>query len=217
MLIVGGTILSGPPLALLVAAQQVRNILTAPLTLFNGAAPKLMIHAYRDGDSEELQSIVRLGSSFATVIVICLAPPFLLVGNFIFTLLFGQLYADSAYYFALLIPGLLAFAVGGSGGRMMVLLGRQKEFMVYSACIAGLSIPMLAWSASNYGASGISIATSVLLVLQNAILVLLVRRYFGIWSHAYLAPQRYFELGRSALALIRRKLGKAGGKGKSQK
>lgn len=205
MLIVAGAILSGAPLAMVVAAQQVRNVLTSPMTLFNGAAPKLIIHAHRDGDKAELERLVRLGASLATIIVILVAPAFLLFGRLIFSLIFGTGFGDAAFYFSLLIPGLLAFAMGGSAGRLMVLCGRERAFMYYSLAMAAISIPALVWAASTHGAVGISIATSAILLVQNVILVVLVRRYFQIWPHAYLAPRHYVALGRSLSARLRRR------------
>lgn len=205
MLIVAGALLSGAPLAMVVAAQQVRNILTSPMTLFNGAAPKLIIHAHRDGDLPELERLVRLGATLATLIVLLVAPFFLLFGRPIFSLIFGRGYGDASVYFSLIIPGLLAFAMGGSAGRLMVLCGRERAFMYYSLTMASLSIPTMVWSAKTYGATGISIATSVILILQNLVLVLLVRHFFHIWPQAYLAPRHYRSLVRSLVAALRKR------------
>ena len=193
-LIVGGAVLSGPPLALLVAAQQIRNLLTAPMTLFNGASPKLLIHAWRNGETDELEQLVRLGSSVSVSLVLMGTPAFLLLGEWIFATIFGPAFEGASWYFALLLPGLLAFAMGGSAGRVMILLGRERAFLVYSAIAAATALPLLIWSGSVFGATGLSIATSAVMIIQNAALILLVRKYFGIWAHAHLNPARYVGL-----------------------
>lgn len=205
-LIIAGAILSGFPLALLVAAQQLRNLLTAPMTLFNGASPKLLIHAFRSGNLKELEQLSRLGTSSAVAIIVVSAPILLLAGKPIFSLVFGSEYADASFLFALLYPGLLAFAMGGGAGRLLILLGYQRTFLVYSAVMAAFSIPMLAWSATEHGAVGISITTSILLIAQNVILVILARKRLGVWSHAYLSPRHYLQFSKSFSRIIRQKL-----------
>lgn len=205
-LVIGGILLSGKPLALLVAAQQLRNILTAPMTLFNGASPKLLIHAFQNGDYEELQKLMRLGTSMALVFVLGASAVLLAGGSQLFTFLFGAKYGEAAPYFAVLVPGLVAFAMGGTAGRALILLGHQRLFMYYSIFIAAVTVPSSVWATQTYGAMGLASMTSAVLIVQNVILVLIARKVIGVWSHAYLSPGQYLAL----FAQVRRRLRRRG-------
>ena len=210
-LVIGGALLSGKPLAMLVAAQQLRNILTAPMTLFNGASPKLLIHAYRNGDKDELERLMRLGTSMAFVFVLCTSAVLLAGGSRLFVILFGNKYAEAAPYFAILVPGLAAFAMGGTAGRALILLGHQRAFMYYSIFIAAVTVPSNVWATQTFGAYGLAVATAIVLIFQNVVLVLMVRRLVGVWSHAYLSPRAYLTLGGSIKRHLLRKTGRNAG------
>lgn len=210
-LVIGGALLSGRPLAMLVAAQQLRNILTAPMTLFNGASPKLLIHAYRNGDKRELERLMRLGTSMAFVFVICSSAVMLAGGSRLFVVLFGSKYAGAAPFFAILVPGLAAFAMGGTAGRALILLGHQRAFLYYSILVAAITVPSNVWATQAFGAYGLAIATTIVLIFQNLILVLMVRRLLGVWSHAYLSPREYLALAGGIKRRVLRKMARKAG------
>ncbi len=204
-LIIGGALLSGEPLALLVAAQQLCNILSAPVTLFNSASPNFIIHAFHNGRYEELEKIMRLGTTAALIFVIGFSTLVLFLGPLVFVILFGYKYAEASHYFIVLIPGLIAFAIGGAAGRALILLGHQRLFMFCSILIAAIVVPANIWASKTYGAMGLAVTSSVVLILQNVVLVILARKFVGVWSHAYLSPREYLILFARFRTQLRRR------------
>lgn len=202
MMVIAGALLTGTPLAWLVAAQQLRNILTAPVTIFNGASPKLLISAHRRGDKRELQDLLRLGSSAAFLFISLTSVAFILFGKEIFTALFGDQYSEASYYFLILIPGLLFFSFGGTAARALMLLGYERQFMLFSMASATITISTNVWAASAYGAAGLAAAASAAMAVQNLVLVVVAKHYLSVNCTPYLLPTRYLTLAKH----LRRKI-----------
>lgn len=200
--LVGSTILPVEALALFVAAMQLANILGAPLLLFNGSSPKLLIAAYRSGNLAELESLLRIGASMA--LVFCAGAAAVLVGggSSLFGLIFGDRYASAATLFALLVPGLLFSAFGGTAARLLLLLGFERSYLRFSIASAVIVPLSFVFAASAYGSHGLALAASLVLLAQNTVLVIIVRRLVGVWTIAYLNPGKYVHVIKRILAEV---------------
>ncbi len=191
---IGSTVLAGETVALFVAAMQMSNVVGAPLLLFNGSSPKLLILAHRKGDKTELEALLRLGASMALVFTSGACLVLLVFGEFFFGLIFGERYAASATIFGLFIPGLLFSAFGGSAARLLLLVGFERQYLFFSVASAILVPLTFLVAVEHFDVLGLAASISIVLVIQNLFLLVLAREHVGVWACAYLKPADYVRI-----------------------
>lgn len=196
--LIGSTILAGETVALFVAAMQMSNVVGAPLLLFNGSSPKLLILAHRKGEKAELEALLRLGASMAFVFTTGACFAIFVMGEFFFGLIFGEKYAASATIFSFFIPGLLFSAFGGSAARLLLLVGFEGQYLLFSVASAIL-VPLTYFVAVTYfGVLGLAASISIVFLVQNIFLLMVARKYVGVWACAYIKPADYLRIFKEA-------------------
>ena len=191
--IIGANVLEAASLAGFIAAIQVLNLLNAPLTLLNGAAPSLLIKFNNEGKKEELEELLRLGASFAFLIACCACSVLLAIGPAGFQFVFGSNYADSYFHFACLVPALLVTVFTGMSGRAILLIGRVQTHRNIMFVASAISVPLYYVAATTWGVYGLTAALSFSLIFQNAMLAVAARRQLGVSTLASINPGFYLS------------------------
>ncbi|WOF72454.1 hypothetical protein QMT40_000068 [Parvibaculaceae bacterium PLY_AMNH_Bact1] len=204
-IVIGGIFFGGTSLALLFAAQQLRVLLSAPITLINGAIPALLIDAHIRGNHAELTHLLRLSGSMATAVSLAALLMVAIGGSSLFSAIFGPSYGDAFLFFLAFAPGLLFNAFCGSAAKALTLLGHERIFLIVTALTSIIAVPAFYLTAQVMGPIGLAVALSIILVFQNLAFLILLHEKIGVWSHAYLHPAQYLEsfrdLGRWAQEL----------------
>lgn len=188
--LVGGALGLGQSLIPFILAQQISQLMLAPLTVLNGSIPNLLIDAHEKGDRKELEELMRAASTiaFATSLFVCIAV--LIAGPNFFRIIFGDT-QDSAYsFFIFLLPGILFNCYTGSAARALALLGEERAYAITGFITALFAVPIYILSGAYWNANGLAIASSVILIGQNIFYQRLVRVKFGVRSNASLSPKK---------------------------
>ena len=192
--IISGMIFSGQLLAMFIAAQSLSVLLQAPHMLFAGAVPSLMIEAHRRSERHALEELLRYGSSLAFMMTLVIILPFIALGPWIFSILFGQSYGDAYFYFLSIAPGLIGIAFGGTAARALLLLGYERLYLRVAITVSIISPPFYFAIGSAFGPIGLGLASSLVLAGQQLAVVVIAHRVLGVWSYARLDPAFYLRL-----------------------
>lgn len=191
---VSGMVFSGQVLASFVAAQSLRVLLQAPHMLFASAIPSLMIEAHKRADKTALEELLRFGSSIAFAMTLAITLPFIAMGPWIFRMIFGGGYGDAYLPFLAIAPGLIGMTFGGTAARALLLLGQERLYLFIAIGAAAIALPLYFLSAQLFGTIGLGLASSVILVGQQLVAVVAVRRTLGVRSSAHLDPKYYLYM-----------------------
>lgn len=188
--LVGGALALGPALAPYIIAQQISQLLLAPLTVLNGAIPNLIIEAHARKDRDELEKIMRAASTVAFLASVIGCVILVSAGPGFFRLVFGPDQGTAYTFFLILVPGFLFNSYTGSAARALALLGEEHAYAVTSLFTALAAIPLYIIGGMFWNAAGLALVTSVVLIGQNIVYLMLVRARLGVHSHAMLDPRK---------------------------
>jgi O-antigen/teichoic acid export membrane protein len=186
-ILIAGIFLGQEEVALYGAAYRLMVYVAVPLQIVNMVAPPLIAEMYAQGRMQDLERTLRAIATTAGIPAFLLLTTFVLLGGPVMGLLFGDYYREAAVLLALLSFGQMVSVWTGSCARTLMMTGHQATIMTI-AIITGLAtVTGTVWAAQHYGATGIACAAAAGVALQNALLLLAVRRKVGIWTHASLS------------------------------
>ncbi|QZD95548.1 lipopolysaccharide biosynthesis protein [Qipengyuania gelatinilytica] len=192
-LVIGGMIVEAALMAGMVAAFQLRNVITSPLTIVAGAVPNILIRLHREGDREELEKVLRSTASAAFAVCLAACGFLALIGPWGFRLLFGADYGDAYYHFVIMAVGISYFIYCGLSGQALLLLGDTSVQRAVMIKVLAITTPLYVVLAYWVGPYGLSIGLAVSMILQQALLVRAVRKSLGVDTRAYLDPREYLK------------------------
>jgi O-antigen/teichoic acid export membrane protein len=154
-----------------------------PLAIVTAVAPPLIAEMYSQGNTEDLEHALRnmatltgIPALLASIVCIFFAGPIL-------GLVYGNYYREGAVVLALLSIGLFANVCAGSCGIVLAYTGHQKTLMVITIGVSAVTLIAMLATAEPYGIVGVAISKTAGLVLQNGIVLLVVKRETGMWTH----------------------------------
>jgi len=179
------SMISGPSdVALYGAAFRLVALLQMPLLILNSVLPPMIAELYVQGRKLEAEKSLRLITSAALVPASALFVVFLFRGEDILSLLYGGYYAAAFWILIILGGGIMANAWAGFCGPVLMMTGHQKVLMVISL-VTGVFTVLLAFILGYiYGAEGVAASMAFGMALQHLLMLLAVKRYIGIWTHA---------------------------------
>jgi O-antigen/teichoic acid export membrane protein len=178
-----GAFLPQTDLALYGAANRLVSMVTMPMVIVTAVAPPLIAEMYSQGKSEDLEHALR-GMSTLTGIPAWLAS----MGCIFFPgpilgLVYPDYYREGALVLALLSIGLFASVCAGSCGIVLAYTGHQKTLMVITIATSAATLIAMLATAEPYGIVGVAMSRTVGQVLQNGIVLLVVKQKTGMWTH----------------------------------
>jgi O-antigen/teichoic acid export membrane protein len=120
-------------------------------------------------------SVVGIPTVAGSILLVTLARPIL-------TAVFGVGYGRAAPVVMVLALAEAAFVLTGPCGLAMTMTGHHRPALLLTAMAAAASVGGDVWAAPRYGATGVAVASSVVIVLGNGLAVLLARRLVGVWT-----------------------------------
>ena len=217
-IVIGGALVDATAMAGMVAAFQLRNILTSPMTMIAGAVPNILIGLHRAGDTEELERVLRGTASAAFVICAAASLLLLALGPGGLRMIFGPEYSDAYYHLVLISPGILYFIYCGLAGQSLLWLGSTQVHRSVMVKVLVITTPLYFALAHFFGAYGLSAGLVISILLQNTMMLHAARRTLGVWSHAYLDPREYLKAWRMLRGVLaeRRRTGQGQGQGQGE-
>ena len=210
-IVIGGAIVDAAAMAGMVAAFQLRNILTSPMTMIAGAVPNILIRLQREGDTKELEKVLRMTASAAFIVCAGACLFLLAIGPAGLKLIFGPDYGDAYYHLAIISPGILYYIYCGLAGQTLLWLGSTRVHRRVMLGVVALTTPAYFLLAHFFGAYGLSAGLVLSILLQNTLMMRAVKRSLGVTTQAYLNPRKYWEaMGMAKDMLAERRRAKSG-------
>lgn len=163
-------------------AASASALVAAPMTLFNLVAAPNVARLHALGSRRELQRVLGWVAAGMTLCVSGLSLPFMLAGERVMTLLFGQEFAASAPVMRVLCLGFIGSSCFGASGMLLNMCGLHRH--VTRASLLSLSVLTVALLSTVpvWGALGAAWSASGALVLWQAVLWLVGRTHLGLDS-----------------------------------
>ncbi|MBX7457234.1 oligosaccharide flippase family protein [Qipengyuania sp. 1NDH17] len=200
--VIGGALVDAAAIAGMVAAFQLRNILTSPMTMIAGAVPNILIRLHREGDKEELERVLRTTASVSFVICLAACLFLLAIGPAGLRLIFGPDYGDAYYHLAIISGGIVFFVYCGLSGQSLLLLGDTRVQRRVMLVVTAITMPAYILLAIYLGAYGVSIGLVISMVLQKGLMIRAVRQNLDISTNAYLDPREYARAFRMLKRIV---------------
>jgi O-antigen/teichoic acid export membrane protein len=195
--IIGG-FRSSTDAALYGAVLPFLTLIDVPLLILAGVVPPIVAELNARGERARLEQTLRFTTSLAAIPSLLMTVVLAAGGSFILTLVYGNsFYGKAATLLAILAAAQFANVFAGPCGIVLMLTGHQRAMMMVTICCGVLSVALGIAAVGPFGPVGVAVGTSIGLVLQNVLMLIMVRRRLGIWTSAYVSPAMVFRLLRS--------------------
>ena len=164
-------------------ANRLVSMVTMPMVIITAVAPPLIAEMYSQGRREDLERALRGMSTLTGIPALLTSMACIFFAGPIMGLVFGPEYRGGAIVLSLLSVGLLASVLSGACGIVLSYTGHQKTQMVITIVTSAATFIAMIAAASPYGIAGVAIAKAAGQVLQNVIVLLVVKQKTGMWTH----------------------------------
>jgi O-antigen/teichoic acid export membrane protein len=166
------------------AANRLVSMVTMPLIMVNSVVPPLIADMYARGRKRELEGTLRGMSALTGIPAILAAAVCVFFAAPILGLVYGNFYREGAVVLALLSLGVLAGVFAGSAGQTLSMTGHQKSLMVITTTTSIVSFVAMVLLIKPFGLFGLAISRMAGQILQNGLMLLMVKYRTGMWTHA---------------------------------
>lgn len=178
-----GAFLPQRELALYGAANRLVSMVTMPMVIITAVAPPLIAEMYYQGRRESLEHALRTMATLTGIPGWLASMGCIFFAGPILGLVYGNYYRGGAVVLALLSIGLFASVCAGSCGIVLSYTGHQKTLMVITIISSGATLLAMFATVEPYGIAGVAAAKAAGQILQNGIVLLVVRQKTGMWTH----------------------------------
>jgi O-antigen/teichoic acid export membrane protein len=156
------------------------SIAWIPLMSFNQLLPPVASRLHASGDAETLNAVY---SSVTRLIVTTVVP--ILAVQFVFgrelLALFGPTYTRGYVPLVVYLAGVFVGSAVGATGWLLMMTDHQYARMALDWLLAVLNVALTYVFVLEFGLAGAALGTSLAIAIQNALQVLLLRRFEGLW------------------------------------
>ncbi len=174
------------------AAKRLTLMLAMMLNVINLIIPPMIAALYEKKDLTQLERMVRSSATWSMCLVVPVALVFLMFGDEILKLVFGQGFEQGGTVLRILVLGYGLGAIVGSPGVILQMTGHQKTMMNLTLMLALVGGCSQLAVVSEYGMIGVAMVSAGIIVCQNSIMVYLVKRHTGVWTLPYARLSRAF-------------------------
>lgn len=164
------------------AATRTVALVVMPLMIINAVAPPLIAEMNAQGKTKELEELLRKTSTIAGLPAVVILGLFMMFGDYILKFLFGDFYQEGYIVLAILSAGQLFNVWAGSCGLVLMHTGQQFSLMIITIGCGFLMIAVAWWMVIPYAAAGVATAAALGLIMQNIMMLILVKKKVGIWT-----------------------------------
>jgi O-antigen/teichoic acid export membrane protein len=190
-----GATLPQEQLALYGAANRLVSMVTMPMVIVTAVAPPLIAEMYSQGRREDLERSLRGMATFTGIPAWLASVGCIFFAGPILGLVYGNYYREGAAVLALLSVGLLVSVCSGACGITLAYTGHQKMLMAITVISSIATFIAMFAAVRPYGMVGLAAAKTAGQVLQNVIVLLVVKQKTGMWTHVGL--KGIFQLWRT--------------------
>jgi O-antigen/teichoic acid export membrane protein len=169
------------------ATSRLVAFIAMPLLITNLVLPPVIAEMYAQGRTGDLQRTLRSFSTLCGVPSLLLLIAFVLLGKPILGFVYGPYYESGTLVLILLSIGKLASVWSGSCGAVLQFTGHQRAMLRINLLTSPLFIIGALLVVRDYGPIGVASMTAAITVLQNVAMVLVAKKYVGIWTHVSLS------------------------------
>ena len=178
-----GAFLPQGELALYGAANRLVNMVTMPMAIVSAVTPPLIAEMYSQGRREDLERTLRSTATLTGIPAWLASMGCIVFAGPILGLVYGNYYRGGAVVLALLSIGLFASVCAGSCGIVLAYTGHQKTLMVITVASSTATLIAMLATVQPYGIVGVAMSRMAGQVLQNGIVLLVVKQKTGMWTH----------------------------------
>ena len=166
------------------AAVSLVALTSMPLTIVNAVVPPLIARLHVQGQKQRAERILRTTATLVMIPVVVVLIVFIFFGDTLLSLIFGDYYRSGGTVLIILSLGQAVNVYVGSCGYTLIMMGQQRILLVIAIISAAVSVCFgLIW-VQTWGATGVAVATTLGVSLQQILMLCLVRYQCGIWTHA---------------------------------
>lgn len=160
-----------------------------PLLSFNQLLPPVASNLYADGRMETLNAIYSSVTRLIVTTVIPILATLLIYGQELLAL-FGGTYTRGYLPLVVYLGGVFVGSAVGATGWLLMMTDHQYIRMLLDWVLAVLNAALTYAFILRLGLVGAALGTSLAIAVQNAIQVLLLRRFEGLWpfDRTFLTP-----------------------------
>jgi O-antigen/teichoic acid export membrane protein len=178
-----GAFLPQRELALYGAANRLVNVVTMPLIVVNAIVPPLIAEMYSQGRRENLEHALRSVATLTGIPAWLASMGCIFFAGPVLGLVYGEYYREGAVVLALLSIGLFASVCAGSCGVVLAYTGHQNTLMMITIGSSAATLIAMLATVGPFGIVGVAASRTVGQILQNLIVLLVVKRKTGMWTH----------------------------------
>jgi len=175
-----GALATSEDVALFRIAVTGAGLVVFGLMAVNMALAPQVSRLYNSGEFERLQKVITLSTRLVAVISFPVALVFILWGEALIAIVFGDEYRKAGLALSILCVGQIVNSAAGSVGLVLNMTGHDRKTLpaVLAAVIANIVISIVL--IPGYGYVGAAIGYSASLVIWNLILVVVTKKTLGI-------------------------------------
>lgn len=178
-----GAFLPQGELALYGAANRLVSMVTMPMAIVTVIAPPMIAEMYFQGRREDLERALRSMATLTGIPAWLASIGCIFFAGPILGLVYGNYYREGASVLALLSIGLFVNVCSGSCGITLAYTGHQKTLMVITIASSVATFIAMFAAVEPYGIIGVAMAKTAGQILQNGIVLLVVKHKTGMWTH----------------------------------
>ncbi len=162
-------------------ALRVSMLLNLILIAINTISATKISELYAAGKHKELQNIISKVSSLSFLLS---APVFvvLILFSHFWLGLFGSAFVAGSTVLAVLAAGQFINVITGSNNFVLAMTGHEKALAITVGVSLGLNVVLGLILIPPYSVVGAGLAASIATITSNLIMLILVKRYVGVWS-----------------------------------
>jgi O-antigen/teichoic acid export membrane protein len=178
-----GALRSKEEVAVYAAATRLVALVAMPLLMAKLVLPPIIAELYAQGKTVKLERTIRAFSTVAGVPSMLVLMVFILLGEPILGLVYGDYYRSAVTVLVLLSAAKVAAVWSGSCGLVLQMTDHQASMLRVSILTSTLFLIGALLAAQRYGPVGVASVAAVTTTLQNVILVLVAKKKTGMWTH----------------------------------
>jgi O-antigen/teichoic acid export membrane protein len=181
---IAGISCSHDQLALFGAAGRLAMVVTLPLDMIGLAVISTISELHAQGRLAELQRVLQLTAGAAAIVALLAFTAMLILPATILDVTFGPFYRNAATVLLILGAGQLVSSMTGSCGYTLTMTGHHNWNLSVNLVATVLLIAIGPLAAAHFGIAALALVSATILAFKNVVLLLLVRKLIGVWTHA---------------------------------
>jgi O-antigen/teichoic acid export membrane protein len=178
-----GAFLEQEQVAIYGAAARLVLLVTIPLQIINAFLPPLIAEMYFRDETKLLERTIRVTATIAGIPAFLGFALFIVAGGPIIGYIYGDYYRQGVSILVILSCGQLVNVWSGACGLTLIMTGHQRVNMFVNLIFSSLMIVTGIIAVQIYGITGLAISMAFGRAIQNIVLLLLGKKYTGMWTH----------------------------------